>query len=378
MIKIYKGSLIGDVMFEALRKKIGGWFKREKKEKVAEAKKKKEKKPKKPKKEKPAKKVRTKKEFKERVEEIKEEIEEEKEEVEEKEEKKGFFSRLVKKLSTKKLSEEGFEDIFSDFGITLLENNVALDVVDKIKGSLAEDLVGKQFSKKEVEGKVMESLKSSVLDVLMDPPDLIKQIKEKTGTYTIIFFGINGSGKTTSIAKLAHKLKKEKISCVLAAADTFRAASIEQLQHHGEKVGVKVISHSYGSDPAAVAFDAKKYAEKNGVKVVLVDTAGRMYTKTDLLREMEKIVRVSEPDLKMFVGESITGNDAIEQARKFKEAVGIDGIVLSKADVDEKAGTILSVSYVTGKPIYFLGVGQKYEDLKEFSKKDVLKNIGLE
>ena len=163
----------------------------------------------------------------------------------------------------------------------------------------------------------------------------------------------------------------------MAAADTFRAASIEQLKMHGDKVGVEVISSQYGSDPASVVFDAIQHAKKNKIKVVLIDTAGRMYTKENLLKEMEKIVRVSQPDLKIFVGESITGNDAVEQARTFKEAVGIDGIILSKADVDEKAGAILSVSQVTKKPIYFLGTGQDYENLEVFSKKMVLKNLGM-
>lgn len=303
---------------------------------------------------------------------------EEFEENEDVEEKKGFFSRLVSKISSSELTAKDFEEMFFDFEIVLLENNVALEVVDKIKKDLCGDLVGKRFGKKEAAGKVLGSLKNSVLDVLIEPPNLIEEIKKKEGVYVILFFGINGSGKTTSVAKLASKLKKKGISCVFAAADTFRAASIEQLKKHGENLDIKVISHDYGSDPASVAFDARQYAEKNGVKVVLVDTAGRMYTKSDLLREMEKIVRVSKPDLKIFVGESITGNDATEQARTFNESIGFDGIVLSKADIDDKAGTILSVSYVTGKPIYYLGVGQGYGDLKEFSKEEVLKNLGLE
>jgi fused signal recognition particle receptor len=207
---------------------------------------------------------------------------------------------------------------------------------------------------------------------------LIGEIKKSLRPYTVLFFGINGSGKTTSIAKLAHKLKKEGISCVLAAGDTFRAAAIDQLEEHAKKLNVPIIKKDYGSDPAAVAFDAISYAKKNKVQAVLIDTAGRMYTASNLLKEMEKIVRISKPDLKLFVGESITGNDATEQARTFNDSVGIDGLILSKADIDEKAGTILSVSQVTGKPIYFLGMGQSYEDLQTFSKKTVLKNLGLE
>ncbi len=306
------------------------------------------------------------------------------EKAEDKEEEKegqggGFFSRLFKKVTggTATVTQEQFDEMFSELEMTLLENNVALEVVDKIRTDLAKDVVGLEVKKGKIDETILESLKNSILSVLIEPDDLVAKIKKSLRVYTIIFFGINGSGKTTSIAKLAYKLQQSGISCVLAAADTFRAASIAQLQKHGENLGVKVISSNYGADPTAVAFDAKKYAESNGIKVLLIDTAGRMYTKENLIREMEKIIRVIQPNLKIFVGESITGNDATEQAKAFNEAVGLDGIILSKADVDDKAGTVLSVSYVTGKPIYFLGVGQEYGDLKEFSKKDVLKSIGL-
>ena len=224
----------------------------------------------------------------------------------------------------------------------------------------------------------MESLKESIAETLHEAQDIREAIAKKKGIFTILFFGINGSGKTTSVAKLAHYLQKNNISCVMAAGDTFRAASIEQLETHGTRLGIPVIKQSYGADPAAVAFDAKKYAEKNHIKVVLIDTAGRMYTRNNLMKEMEKIVRVSEADLKLFVGESITGNDATEQARMFNEVAGIDGIILTKADVDDKGGTALSVSQITGKPIYFLGTGQGYDDFKLFKKEDILKHLGLD
>jgi len=297
------------------------------------------------------------------------------------EEKSGFFSKLFKKIApsgTVTLEQKHVDEIFEEIEITLLENNVALEVVDRIRANLSKDLVGIEVKKDKIEETILFSLKNSILEVLIEPPNLFDEINKSLTPYTILFFGINGSGKTTSIAKLAHLLKKKGISCVLAAGDTFRAASIEQLQTHGKKLDIPVIASSYGSDPASVAFDAIKYAEKNRIKAVLIDTAGRMYTKANLLREMEKIIRVSKPNLKIFVGESITGNDATEQAKTFHESAGIDGIILSKADIDEKAGTILSVSYVTGKPIYFLGVGQGYDDLQVFTKKTVLKNIGLE
>jgi len=276
------------------------------------------------------------------------------------------------------ITKEQFEEVFQELEIILLENNVAVEVVEKIKKDLENSIVGMEIKRDKLYYQIIESLKISILDVLIEPPDLIQKIKEKQEPYVILFFGINGSGKTTSIAKLAYLLKKNNISSVMAAADTFRAASIEQIKAHGSALGIEVIAHNYGSDPASVAFDAIQYAKKNHIKAVLIDTAGRMYTKQNLMKEMEKIVRVSKPDLKIFVGESITGNDATEQAKTFNETAGIDGIILTKADVDDKAGTILSVSYVTKKPIFFLGTGQSYSDLTPFNKKDVLKHLGLE
>ncbi len=294
------------------------------------------------------------------------------------EEPSNFFTKLIKKISTSKLTQEQFDECFQDMEITLLENNVALEAVDKIKESLSRDLVNQQIKKIEAPSRILHALKEAILSLLQEPPSLLSAIKNSKEPYVILFFGINGTGKTTSVAKLAYHLKKEGISTVLAAADTFRAASIEQLKTHAERIKVPIIFSTYGSDPSSVAFDALSYAKKQGIKTVLVDTAGRMYTKENLLKEMEKIVRISKPNLKLFVGESITGNDAIEQARTFNDAIGIDGIILSKADIDEKAGTILSVSHITKKPIYFLGTGQTYEDLTPFTKKTVLKNLGLE
>ncbi|HLF53722.1 MAG TPA: signal recognition particle-docking protein FtsY [Candidatus Nanoarchaeia archaeon] len=378
-------------MFEALKKKLSSWLgtPEAKKKKGAKKTSKKEKSKKKSK-EKKRKEKNYPIRITEEIEKIKEKNNEKitekieiKEIISEKEinepKKEGFFSRLFKKFSSAKITSEAFEEIFSELEIILLENNVAMEVVEKIREDLSKSLIGVEIKKTEIEQKITKSLKESILDVLIEPNNLIEQIKsKKEGPFVILFFGINGSGKTTSIAKLAHKLKKENISVTMAAADTFRAASIEQLQAHGKNLGIEVISKEYGSDPAAVAFEAIQLAKKNNIKAVLIDTAGRMYTKQNLMKEMEKIVRVSKPDLKIFVGESITGNDATEQAKTFNETAGIDGIILSKADVDEKAGTILSVSYVTKKPIYYLGTGQEYKDIQDFKKSNVLKNLGLE
>ena len=189
--------------------------------------------------------------------------------------------------------------------------------------------------------------------------------------------GINGSGKTTTIAKLANYLQKNKLSVSLAAADTFRAAAVEQIQQHADNLKVHLIKKDYGSDPASVGFEAITHAKKNKIDVVLIDTAGRMQNKDTLMKEIEKIVKVARPDMKIFLGESITGNDMTEQAKAFNETIDITGIILSKSDVDEEGGTAISVSQATGKPILFLGTGQKYEDLEIFDKKKIIEKLNL-
>jgi fused signal recognition particle receptor len=295
------------------------------------------------------------------------------------EEKKGFFSSLKEKILTTTINEQQFEDMFFDMELALLENNVAVEVIGKIKHDLKASLVNQPIRRNKVEETVIISLKDSIKGLFETPFDLIEKIKEKEKKpYVVAFVGINGSGKTTSIAKMASMIKGQGFSVVLAAGDTFRAASIEQLSLHGEKIGIKVIKHDYGADPAAVAFDAIKHAEAKNADVVLIDTAGRMHSNDNLIQEMQKIMRVAKPDAKIFVGESITGNDCVDQAKSFNEAIGLDGIILSKADIDEKGGAAVSISYVTKKPILYIGTGQEYKDIKPFDSNDVMQNLGLE
>ena len=301
-------------------------------------------------------------------------VEEEKEE--------GLFKKIIGKIGKIKISEKEFAVYAEELKMLLLENNVAYEVANKIIEELKGEITGKELLKKEIESEIKDSLKKIIETILVEPFNIIERIKEKSldqskDPYVVLFVGINGTGKTTTIAKIADFLKKNKFSCVLAAADTFRAASIEQLKKHGEKVGVKVVSQQYGADPAAVGFDAIKYAKKNLIDVVLIDTAGRMHTAKNLLKEIEKISKVCKPDLKLFIGESITGNDSVEQIKSFDWAIGIDGIILTKADVDEKGGTALSVGYVTKKPILFLGTGQEYNKIEVFDKQKFLKELGL-
>ena len=306
-----------------------------------------------------------------------EKIKEEAISLEKKEEKKGFFAKFKEKITTKKVDAEKFDEIFWELEMTLLENNVAMEVIEKIKEDLKAKLVDVPLKRSDIEETIEASLKESITEVLdYEAFDLVKKAKEKK-PYIICFLGINGSGKTTTISKIAKLFQDNKMSVVMAAADTFRAAAIEQLQHHADALGVRMIKHDYKSDSAAVAFDAVKHAQAQGKDVVLIDTAGRLHSNKDLLDELKKIIRVAKPDLKIFVGESITGNDCIEQAKEFNNTVGIDAIILAKADIDEKGGAALSVSYVTKKPIIYLGTGQEYNDIEAFDKKKVLKNLGF-
>ena len=312
---------------------------------------------------------------KEKITEVKELAKEES-----KKEKKSFFGRIKESLTTKSISEKKFEELFWDLELVLLESNVSVKVIEKIKEDLKEELVEKPLPR-DVPAKIKEVLKNTLTEILsiktFSLPDRIQMNKEQGKPFTITFFGINGAGKTTTIAKLTHLLKKEGFSVVLAASDTFRAAAIQQLEDHANKLGVKMIKHDYGSDSAAVAYDAVKYAEKNKVDVVLVDTAGRLHSNTNLMAELEKICRVAKPDMKIFIGESITGNDCIEQAERFNDLVELDAAILSKADVDEVGGAPLSIAYTIQKPILYLGMGQTYDDLEEFSPELILKRLGF-
>jgi len=309
-------------------------------------------------------------------EEIVEDIPKEEPKVEEKPKKKLSFKEKIKKAVSKKISDKKFEELFEELELGLLEANVAVEVIDRLKEGLKMEIVDVPIKGK-VDNFVFEKLKDNIKELFKEELDLVEVIKKSEKPYVIVFLGVNGSGKTTSIAKVAKLLQSNGLSCVLAAADTFRAAAIDQLGLHADKLGVKMIKHDYGSDAAAVGFDAVKHAKTKDVDVVLIDSAGRMHSNANLLDELKKIVRVVEPDMKIMVAESIAGNDAVEQARKFNEVVGTDGFILTKADVDEKGGTILSISYILDKPILFLGTGQEYGDIEKFNLSKLMEKLDL-
>ncbi len=300
----------------------------------------------------------------------------EKEADESKESKSGIFSFIREKT----ISEKDLEDLLWELEMSLLESDVALEVAEKIIVSVKEDLVGKKIKRSsDVADYTRNALKSAVsgiLEVESKSIDTLLQEKKAKGEPLIIMFvGINGTGKTTTIAKISTYFINKGYTPVIAASDTFRAGAIEQISHHAETIGVKIIKHKKGADPAAVAYDAVSHASAQGKEIVLVDTAGRMQTNINLMDEMAKIKRVVSPDLIVFVGDSLTGNDAVEQAMKFNDSVGLDGIILTKADADAKGGAALSIGYVINKPILFLGVGQGYEDLMEFKPEWMIEQI---
>lgn len=283
------------------------------------------------------------------------------------------ISEVVKGEIT--LTPERLDDLLFDIEVSLLESDVAMEVVDQIKDDLQSELTGKTFKRGEdLSIVVKESLKSSLREMLADG-DLVEEIRASPKPFVIAFIGINGTGKTTTIAKVARLLEGKGLSSVIAAADTYRAGAIEQIEVHANNVGVRLIKHGPGADAAAVSFDAIEHARAKGKDVVLIDTAGRMDTNVNLMDELKKVVRVSKPNKVIFVGDALTGNAVVDQARAFDRYTSIDGVILTKADADAKGGAAISLAHTIKKPLYFLGTGQEYTDLLEFNKEWFIEEI---
>ncbi len=292
----------------------------------------------------------------------------------EKEKKVRLSTRLKKKVARKiVIKEEDIAPLLEDFELELLEADVSLETAEKITRKLREKLSGKEIrSKESISGVLEKALRETLLELLPERIDILSADKKP---FVIMVVGPNGHGKTTTIIKLAKKIQDQGKKVVIAAADTFRAASIEQLETLARKIGVNVIKHEYGADPAAVCYDAISHAKARGVDYVILDTAGRSELNKNLMEELRKINRVAKPDARIYVGESLAGNAAVEEAKKFDEAVPVDGIIMTKADCDVKGGSIISVSSTLEKPILFLGVGQGLDDLKEFNPPELVDKI---
>ena len=279
--------------------------------------------------------------------------------------------------SGRRLRESVLDDLLDDLQLGLLQADVALPVAEELTKNVKAALLGKRIDKSfDIDEAVRLALRAAVKEVLEQKQfAMMDMIKKKAPPFVIMFVGINGGGKTTVIAKLAYRMQKHGLSVVLAAGDTFRAGAIEQLTLHSEKLGCRVIKHQEGSDPAAVAFDAIEHAKARKKDVVLIDTAGRMQTNTNLMDEMKKIRRVAKPDMVFFVGDALAGTDAVEQARMFDGAVGIDGVILTKVDADAKGGAALSIAKTIGKPIAYVSIGQEYEEFRRFDSEWMVARI---
>jgi fused signal recognition particle receptor len=291
------------------------------------------------------------------------------------------FSSFYDRVTRTELQGKDLDKVLDEFQLSLVENDVAVSVADYVANELKEKLKDVQFARFSDPRKGVKTILGDVLLSVLDRAgrldlfDFIEKKRKAGEPAVIVFVGINGTGKTTSIAKLAYVLQKRGLTCVLAASDTYRSGAIEQLAEHARRIGVRMIQHQYQGDPAAVAYDAVNYARAHGVNAVLIDTAGRMGTNTNLLEEMRKIVRVTKPDLTILVVDALTGNDAVEQGKVFSQAVKIDGIILAKLDADIKGGNAISLSYIMGRPVTLVGTGQGYDDLEPFQPQNIVKNL---
>jgi len=281
------------------------------------------------------------------------------------------FSRFLSRAAQIVFSRDKLLVLLEELKLELVTNDVAYDVAENIVNSIVESL-----DKVRDRESLVKILKNTIRSYFENTEyfDLLEEAKNYR-PYKIVFLGVNGVGKTTTIAKLAYLFREKGFKPLMVAADTFRAGAQEQLRIHGERIGIPVFMGKYGADPAAVAYDAINYASNRGFDVVLIDTAGRMHVDVDLVEELKKIVRVTKPHRKILVVDALTGNDAIEQARFFNEAVGVDGVIVTKVDAYEQGGVPLSIVYTIRKPILMIGVGQGYKDLKYFNVNEFLDKI---
>lgn len=290
-----------------------------------------------------------------------------------------LFKSLVEAVSTRPLSLDKVKEVLDDCGLKLVLCDVALPLVDELKKTLVETLEGRRtpiFDRDAVKKLVEQELKLFLLNILGDSGiDIVEEARKNPKPFKLLFIGVNGVGKTTTIAKVAHMLKENGLSVLLACSDTFRAGAIEQLAQHAKALRLPMVFKEYGSDPASVGFEAVHQASRKGIDVVLIDTAGRMHTDVNLMDELKKIKRVVEPSYTILVVDALTGNDAWNQATDFSSHIGFDGVILAKFDADTKGGAALSVSFVSRRPVIYVGTGQKYADLKRFNPREYVNSL---
>jgi len=268
-------------------------------------------------------------------------------------------------------ASDTLENILEELETDLLMADMGHEAVQDVMTTLRGSLIGARIARKADLSEIIETaLRNSLLSLLeagyWDFDKTVKTFSEQGTPVSIMMVGVNGTGKTTTTAKIANRLSGQGYSVVLAAADTFRAGAIDQLASHADKLGVRCIRSQRGGDAAAVARDALESAKARGEDIVIIDTAGRMQNKTNLMEELRKVHRVTRPHLVLFVADALAGNDAVIQAKEFQRMLSFDGAVLCKLDTDAKGGAALSISHTTGRPIVLAGVGQGYDDLQDF------------
>jgi len=304
------------------------------------------------------------------------------------EESRGLFQRLKERLSKtrKNISsrlelllkgrEKIDDELLDELEEMLITADFGLDATEKIIDSLKRDVSSKKI-------KDINEIKAKIKDIVYSFLEIPERAKTEAipVPYVILMIGVNGTGKTTTIAKLAHMFKQEGRSVLLVAADTFRAAAIEQLCIWADRVGVEVVSQREGSDPSAVVYDGLSSAISRNMDMVLIDTAGRLHTRKDLMEELKKICRVAGKRLPgaphdiWMVLDATTGQNALSQAEMFNSALGISGIILTKLDGTAKGGIVVPIAYKTKIPVRFIGIGEGMEDLRPFDPKQFVDAI---
>lgn len=312
---------------------------------------------------------------------------------------RGFLSSLARRVGfagSSALTREDVADACAALKSKLMERNVAEEIAEKVCESVAAGLEGRRLgSLSRVSAVVREAVEAALTRVLTPGRsiDVLRDVRAARGRgrpYTIVFVGVNGVGKSTNLAKIAYWLLQHGCSVMIAACDTFRSGAVEQLKTHCARLGVPLFERGYEKDPARVAAEAQRAAARQGVDVLLVDTAGRMQDNEPLMRALSNLISLNDPDLVLFVGEALVGNDAVDQLTKFSRRLAelgagegraaqrhpIDGIVLTKFDtIDDKVGAALSMVYTSGAPVVFVGCGQTYPDLRKLNVKSVVASL---